>query len=134
MEPIYVNSIQVDAAQVAAASKEVCFTTLPVRISKYADIADEAMNRCLQDWGKHINDDREKLSKTTFSEHGNFNAFVFAEAMPERLGLVSYVNDLAFLDDGKVFYRCSLGLTNLRIDNSEFSTLEDVSSQFKAFP
>jgi hypothetical protein len=100
MEAIYIHSRPIDPAYTAVASNGLCFTTLPVRISKYTEIVDEAAQRCLRDWGEHIGDGRDKTSRAGVNDHGNFNAFMCAESLPERLGIVTYVNELAFLDDG----------------------------------
>ena len=100
MEATYIHSRPIDPAYTAAASKGLCFTTLPVRISKHTEIVDEAAQRCLRDWEEHIGDGRSKTSKAGANDHGNFNAFLCAESLPERLGIVTYINEFALLDDG----------------------------------
>ena len=100
MDATYIHSRPIDPAYTAAASDSLCFTTLPVRISKHTEIVDEAAERCLRDWGEHIGDGRNKTSKAGVNDHGDFSSFLCAESLPDRLGIVTYFNEFVFLDDG----------------------------------
>jgi hypothetical protein len=45
----------------------------------------------------------EKKALTSFSHLGNLNAFAYTEALPERLGVLSYLLDLGLIHDGMCF-------------------------------
>ncbi|RAQ98645.1 geranylgeranyl pyrophosphate synthase [Stemphylium lycopersici] len=81
------------------ARRHGAFTTLPIRIHNRNDIADATAYRVLRDWGHHVGDGMEKKALTSFSHLGNLNAFTYVEALPERLGVLSYLLDLGLIHD-----------------------------------
>ena len=48
-----------------------------------------------------MQDGREKTSHASMWDGGNWCSFIFAEAKPDRLGLLTYITDLGLLHDGK---------------------------------
>ncbi|PSN71887.1 geranylgeranyl pyrophosphate synthase [Corynespora cassiicola Philippines] len=95
-DQIFIQSRLIDPNE---ARKHGAFTTLPIRIHKRNDIADATARRVLRDWGHHIGDGMEKKALTSFSHLGNLNAFTYTEALPERLGVLSYLLDLGLIHD-----------------------------------
>ena len=96
-DQIFIQSRLIDPDE---ARKNGAFTTLPIRIHKRNDIADETARRVLRDWGHHVGDGMEKKALTSFSHLGNLNAFTYTEALPERRGVLSYLLDLGLIHDG----------------------------------
>ncbi len=94
---IFIQSRLIDPEE---ARKHGAFTTLPIRIHKRNDIADETSRKVLHDWGHHVGDGMEKKALTGFSKLGNLNAFTYTEALPERLGVLTYLVDLGMIHDG----------------------------------
>ncbi|KAJ6020290.1 hypothetical protein N7499_003571 [Penicillium canescens] len=76
-----------------------CFTSLPIRVHPRNDIADGATVKFTADWAKHVRDGREKRTHFCVSPVGNWNSFLYPEAIPERLGTVSYLLDLGLIHD-----------------------------------
>ncbi|KAJ6050483.1 uncharacterized protein N7446_010592 [Penicillium canescens] len=81
------------------AQRTGCFTSLPIRIHPRNDIADGATAKFTADWAKHVHDGREKRTHFCPSPVGNWNSFLYPEALPERLGTVSYLLDLGLIHD-----------------------------------
>ncbi|KAL7760870.1 hypothetical protein ACKLNR_007405 [Fusarium oxysporum f. sp. zingiberi] len=81
------------------AQRTGCFTSLPIRIHLRNDIADAATAKFIADWAKHFHDGREKRTHFCPSPVGNWNSLLYPEAMPERLGAVSYLSDLGLIHD-----------------------------------
>ena len=82
-----------------------CFTSLPVWQHKREDIANAASLVLIRDWGKLMQDGREKTSHCSMSALGNLCTFVYPETDPERLGLLTYMTDLGLMHDGEFFQR-----------------------------
>lgn len=80
--------------------KTPSFTTLPIRINKQNDVADEATKRALRDWDHYVNDGLAKTALISISELGNLGAFAYPEVPPERLAILTYLTDLGMLHDG----------------------------------
>ena len=78
-----------------------CFTSLPIRIHSRNDIADDATMASIRDWGIHIGDGCEQYSGSSCSPVGNWGAFIFPEALPDRLGVITYLANLGNIHDGK---------------------------------
>lgn len=120
------------------ARRHGAFTTLPIRIHNRNDIADATAYRVLRDWGHHVGDGMEKKALTSFSHLGNLNAFTYVEALPERLGVLSYLLDLGLIHDGMfparniVFNRAKADST-YRIDASEGMDLEEAIAEHRDF-
>ncbi|KAH0559591.1 hypothetical protein GP486_003894 [Trichoglossum hirsutum] len=95
-EGTFTYSIPVDPAEIR---KTGCFTLLPVRIHKYNDLADAASHKLRKDWQRHVRDGQDEKPPASPCEAGNLCAFVFPEALPERLGVLTYGMDLAFMHD-----------------------------------
>lgn len=90
------NPIEPSTAQATG-----CFTTLPVRIHKRDDIANEATLKSMQEWGDHIGDGWDKKSGSALSPVGNWCSFIFPESLPERLGVITYLANMGNIHDGK---------------------------------
>ncbi|KAK0702763.1 geranylgeranyl pyrophosphate synthase [Lasiosphaeris hirsuta] len=80
-------------------NKSKSFTILPVRIHTRNDIADAACLALSRDWGSVVGDGREKIFHGAISPTGNWNAFIFPECLPDRLGLISYIGEVGMLHD-----------------------------------
>ena len=83
------------------AQRTGCFTSLPIRVHPRNGIADGATVKFTADWAKHVHDGREKRTHFCPSPVGNWNSFLYPEALPERLGTVSYLLDLGLIHDGE---------------------------------
>lgn len=98
---IFVYSEPRPSKTAEVAEKTGCFTTLPIRIHKRNDIADAASHKMIEDWGKHIGDGWEKASHASLNPtDGNLCSYLFPEALPERLGVLTYLTDLGLFHDG----------------------------------
>lgn len=76
-----------------------CFTTLPVRVNRYDHLADEATRRFSKEWAEIMEDGQIKTPRQ-WSEKGNYSSYFYPESRPERLGLMAYLTELAFVHDG----------------------------------
>lgn len=71
---------------------------LPLRISKYGNLADKGCQRAQEDWIRFVG----KISDFTGCRCARFNAISAGvpECHPERMEMVTYANEFAFLQDG----------------------------------
>ncbi|KAI9768777.1 MAG: hypothetical protein M1839_003962 [Geoglossum umbratile] len=96
-EEIWVHSRQLDPEEVR---KTGCFTNLPVRVNKRDDIADSATQRLAVEWAEIMEGDRSKVGLgKTCSDYGNYCSYLYPESKPERLGLMTYLTEMAFIHD-----------------------------------
>ena len=77
------------------------FTTLTVRINDRDDVANDASDRILRDWAKHMRDGQEQKSLNSHSVRGNLCSFTFIDSPPARLDVVTYWTDIGLLHDGQ---------------------------------
>ena len=77
------------------------FTTLAVRINDREDVANDASDRILRDWAKHMRDGQEQRSLNSHSARGNLCSFTFIDSPPDRLDVVTYWTDMGLLHDGQ---------------------------------
>ncbi|KAF6809680.1 geranylgeranyl pyrophosphate synthase [Colletotrichum sojae] len=96
MDYIWEHSTDVDH-EVALSTG--CFTTLPIRIHRQNNIADDATKQSVQDWGSYIGDGWESKSGSSWSPVGNWGAFIFPESLPERLGVITYLANMGNIHD-----------------------------------
>ncbi|OLN89755.1 Ophiobolin F synthase 3 [Colletotrichum chlorophyti] len=96
MSSLWKYSIPVDAEKARSTG---CFTSLPIRIHSRNDIADEATRQSIEDWGKSVGDGWEKVSGSSWSEVGNWGAFIFPEAQLDRLATTTYLANLGNIHD-----------------------------------
>jgi ophiobolin F synthase len=78
-----------------------CFTTLPVRIHRRNDIADETTLQSISDWKEHVGDGWEAKSGSAISKIGNWCSFIFPESLPERLASITYLANIGNIHDGE---------------------------------
>ena len=85
---------------VAGASS--CFTTLPIRLSHNARLADEGTRKLLSDYQNLDRSNARAFSTSdlTINPAGNFSALLYPETVAGRLEPISYLNSLVFLHDG----------------------------------
>ncbi|KAE8374211.1 terpenoid synthase [Aspergillus bertholletiae] len=76
-----------------------CFTTLPIRIHKSDHLAEAATRRFNQEWAATMQDGAHALSSRLSSPVGNYSSYLYPECHPERLGILAYLTELAFLHD-----------------------------------
>lgn len=105
------------SASIAISARETkkrgCFTTLATRKSLDEDRCRDAVKVCAQDFATSFNDKRAYYIPTTENEtHGNWIALVMPDAMPFRLGLMSYAATLIMLHED--------------IDRTSMSSVEEV--------
>ena len=73
---------------------------IPLRINKNPELEDIGAVRAQEDWNKHV-------APVTSYRGGlgpqySFMAVAIPECLPDRLELISYANEFAFLHDGSV--------------------------------
>ena len=93
-EEIWVHSRQLDPEEVRQTG---CFTTLPVRIHKQDDIADVASRRLATEWAEVMGDGSKTEPACLYSDKGDYSSFFYPESRPERLGLMAYLTESAFI-------------------------------------
>lgn len=71
---------------------------IDVRVSKYSHLEDRGAIRSHEDWNKHVAPCHEY--RGTLGPRFNFISVTIPECIPERLEIISYANDFAFLHDG----------------------------------
>ena len=97
-EEIWVHSRQIDPEEVRRTG---CFTNLPVRVHKRDDIAENATQRLAIEWAEIMEGDGSKISPGRMSsDYGNYASYLYPESKPERLGLMAYLTEVAFIHDG----------------------------------
>ncbi len=99
-EPLLLYCTALPPAQVCQSK---AFTTLPVRQNNRNDIADAGSLAFITDWALVMQDGREKTHHGAISKTGNLTSFLWPECMPERLGLLSYFNEIGHMHDGMSF-------------------------------
>ena len=73
---------------------------VPVRMHKGADLDEVAIFKAQYDWEKHVG---PKLPfRGALGPRHNFICLTLPECLPERLEIVSYANEFAFLHDGEL--------------------------------
>jgi ophiobolin F synthase len=92
---------QSEAVPASVAHETGCFTTLPIRIHKRNDIADEATIQSISDWKEHVGDGWEAKSGSAISNVGNWCALIFSESLPERLASITYLANIGNIHDGE---------------------------------
>lgn len=104
-EEIFIRSRELDPQEVGRTG---CFTTLPVRIHTRNDIAEKATRSMANEWVDIMVDESDtkpdiksdiKLARL-WSEVGDYSSYLYPESLPERLGLMAYLTELAFIHDG----------------------------------
>jgi hypothetical protein len=92
-ENIFLRSPPIDAEE---AGKVDSFSTLPIRINLRSDLADDAGSRLLMYWEKC----NGRWARKNFHVHaplGNALFFLYPEALPEQLGIITYLTDFGRL-------------------------------------
>jgi len=93
---VFENSTRVDPCSYESMG---LFENLPVRISKYEQLANKGCLRAQEDWKRHvgpIGGFSGCLSKC------NLIAVGLPECLPGRIEAIAYANEVAFLHDGTV--------------------------------
>ncbi|PYI01588.1 terpenoid synthase [Aspergillus sclerotiicarbonarius CBS 121057] len=100
---IWQHSRLVDEAE---AKKSGCFTTLPVRISLYDDVADSTAKHGNRVWHWFVGDGVDGATSETASPVGNLCSFLYPECAPSRVEAMAHINELLLIqkdileDDG----------------------------------
>lgn len=71
---------------------------IPLRVNRHADLEDIGAIRAQEDWSKHVNP--VKSYRGGLGPRFSFMAVSIPECLPERLEIISYANEFAFLHDG----------------------------------
>ena len=95
------NWKQSEAVSADVARETGCFTTLPIRIHKHNDLADQATLQSIRDWKEHLDDGWEARSGSAISKVGNWCSFIFSESLPERLASITYLANIGNIHDGE---------------------------------
>lgn len=77
----------------------VCDPSLKVRRNNYPQYEVTGTLRAQEDWKRYVGSIKESYWGG-LSPYGNFMAIAIPECIPERLEIVSYANEIAFLHDG----------------------------------
>ena len=80
--------------------------TLPLRVSRYGNLADKGCRRAQEDWTRFVG----RISGFTGCQCPRFNAIAAAvpECRPERMEMITYANEFAFLHDGECKFARSI--------------------------
>jgi ophiobolin F synthase len=78
-----------------------CFTSLPIRVSLYQDIANKASEELQENWERHAQRDHGRRYVGCCNPVGHFVSLVAPEALPDRVDVVAYLSEFAYLYDGK---------------------------------
>jgi hypothetical protein len=71
---------------------------IPLRIHKHADLEDIGAIRAQEDWRKHVSPVHSY--RGGLGPRFSFMAVSVPECIPERLEIISFANEFAFLHDG----------------------------------
>jgi hypothetical protein len=85
---------------VAAASKQGCWSILPLRIHKDEHLAVEASYEFLSDWEKVVGKVEGVEDTICLCFNGHFVAVTIPECIPERLRIVTRLSDFSYVYDG----------------------------------
>lgn len=72
---------------------------IDVRKSSHTEYEDRGAIRTHEDWAKYIQPCREY--RGTLGPHYSFMSVAVPECIPERLEIISYANEFAFMHDGR---------------------------------
>ena len=93
----YPNSELVNRSVLEASG---CLTTLPVRCSKYLELANDASRAFCLEWNNAgVKGD---LRRSTFDPKGNGTSLTVPECLPERVEVCTRLMDIGFYNDGLV--------------------------------
>jgi hypothetical protein len=81
------------------AKAQGCFTTLPIRVHRDKQAAEEASQRLVAEWENKMKGGHKADSIASFGPNGHLVALSIPECLPERLELVTYVTDFMFFHD-----------------------------------
>ncbi|PVH95144.1 geranylgeranyl pyrophosphate synthetase [Periconia macrospinosa] len=95
-EIIWVYSKPLDPDYVKKAG---CFTSLPVRVHKDNHLADAATHHLATEWGYVMENGKAVQHPRLWSTEGDYSSFFYPECIPERLGPMAYLTELAFIHD-----------------------------------
>ena len=73
---------------------------MPLRVHKYPELEDIGALRAQQDWNEHVAPVQNY--RGGLGPQYSFMAVAIPECLPDRLELISYANEFAFLHDGSV--------------------------------
>lgn len=73
------------------------FKTIPPRISKYAQRADDA---CIQTQIDVFGKDNVGIITGSLASSGNFAALIYAESLPDRVAVLAYLNEILSFYEG----------------------------------
>jgi hypothetical protein len=73
---------------------------ISLRVHGYADLEDVGTIRAQEDWRKHIGP--LEYYRGGLGPKYSFMAVSVPECLPERLEIISYANEFAFLHDGRL--------------------------------
>ena len=97
-ENIWVYSKPLDPEYIKKAG---CFTSLPVRVHKDNHLADAATRHLATEWAHVMENGKAVQHPRLWSTEGDYSSFFYPECIPERLGPMAYLTELAFIHDGK---------------------------------
>jgi hypothetical protein len=71
---------------------------IPLRVHRYPDLEDVGTFRAQEDWSKYVNP--VKGYRGGLGPSYSFMGVSVPECLPDRLEIISYANEFAFLHDG----------------------------------
>lgn len=85
---------------------------IPVRDSKYGYLADKGSRRAQDDWNRFVG----KISNFggCMCPQFNMTSVTIPECLPDRLEVIAYANEFAFLQDGMSILTNMVALTLIR--------------------
>lgn len=93
----FVASRQVDGDALKHAG---CFTTFQARINLRDDLANAGTIRADKDWATAKNQQWNNTPGCAYSSVGNMASFTCFDCLPDRIEVLSYLNELGFLHNG----------------------------------
>lgn len=94
----------VDPSAIAASG---CFTSLPLRKSNYEGIAVAASFDLFEEYNRLVRE--ADVTKGVYDPRGHGVSFWYPECLPERIDLVTRMQDLGLIHDGETISYCLVG-------------------------
>ncbi|KAL8792041.1 MAG: hypothetical protein Q9195_005382 [Heterodermia aff. obscurata] len=91
---------------------------IPLRESKYGHLADKGSQRAQEDWNQFIGGTVLPGFGGCMSPRFNMTSVTIPECLPDRMEVIAYANEFAFLQDDVTEY---MGVEQMGKDNDDFS-------------
>jgi hypothetical protein len=90
-------------------------TKLPFRRVLNEDEAKRGSRRVIADWREYINPSLPLDFEACQTKHGHLMSLYFPECIPERIEILAYMSEYAFLHDGMSLFVLCEGVNNMVI-------------------